>query len=186
MITPSPTVDAASVLWTCRLREQAAAVFTREECESCRRWCPREGLVSSKWICGSGENPQPSASPVARTRYRRGETIIQEGARADVLCTILSGTAKLFKMTSSSRAIGIDICGPGSPLGAEWMLQEMSFPATAVALEDTTCVTVSHRVVVSLLNEHPSLARSKPTARGLKFFWKTPRARNEASPQTAA
>lgn len=39
------------------------------------------------------------------------------------------------------------------------MLRETSFPATAAALEEATCVKVSRRVVVSLLNEHPPLLR---------------------------
>lgn len=159
-VRTTPTVNAAGVLWTCRLRDQGTTpLFLREECEACGRWSVREGPARSEWPDGAEEPSQSSASPVTRVRYRRGAAIIQEGARADVLYTILSGTAKLYKMTSSSRAIGIDICAPGSPLGAEWMLQESLFPATAVALEDTTCVAVSRRVVLTLLNEHPALVR---------------------------
>jgi len=159
-VRTSPTVDATGVLWTCRHRELAAApLFTREECETCRRWRPKDGAVSSAWTSGAGKTPQSAASPVARVRYRRGAPIIQEGARADALHTILTGTAKLVKMTACSRAIGIDVCAPGSPLGAEWVLQEIAFPATAVALEDTTCVAVSRRAVATLLNAHPPLVR---------------------------
>jgi len=159
-VRTAPTADAPGVLWSCRIRERAAApLFTREECRACGRWCPREGIVSADWTSGACASPPSSASPIRHVHYRRGSPIIQEGAPADVLYTILSGTAKLFKLTSSGSAIGIGISVPGSPLGAEWILEGSSFATMAVALEGTTCIAAPRHVVVSLLDRHPLLLR---------------------------
>lgn len=115
--------------------------------------------MSADWTSGACASPPSSASPIRYVHFRRGAPIIQEGAPADVLYTLLSGTAKLFKMTSSGSAIGIGIAVPGSPLGAEWILQGSSFASMAVALEGTTCVAAPRHVVVSLLDRHPLLLR---------------------------
>lgn len=116
-------------------------------------------MVSTEWASGANEPAPSSPSPIGRVQYRRGAAIIQEGAPANFLHTILSGTVKLFKTTPSRRSIGIGISGPGSPLGSEWILQGSPFVTMAVALEDTTCVATPRRAVVNLLDAHPALLR---------------------------
>jgi CRP/FNR family transcriptional regulator len=106
-----------------------------------------------------GELRPSSASPIGRVAYRRGASIIQEGVPADVLYTILSGAAKLCKTTASGRAIGFGISAPGSPLGAEWILQGSMSAVMAVALDDTICAAVPRQMVAAFLDEHPLLLR---------------------------
>lgn len=154
------TLDAPGVLWTCRLRDRAPApLFTREECYSCRRWCARDGGASADWASGASDPAPSSPGPVGHATYRRGVAIVQEGAPADVLYTILSGTVKLFKATGSRRAIGLGISMAGSPLGPEWILQGSPFATMAVALESTTCIATPRRVVSRLVDAHPALLR---------------------------
>lgn len=159
-VRQSPTRNAPGVLWTCRLRDRTAApLFTREECYECRRWSRRQGPVSEAWACEADHAPLPSAGPIGRVSYRRGAPIIQEGAPADVLYTILRGTVKLLKTTASGRSIGIDISPPGSPLEAAWLFLGTPFAASAVALEVTTCVAMPRRIVMRLIDAYPRLLR---------------------------
>ena len=155
----SPTSAAPGVIWTCRLRDQEPApLFTRDECAACRRWCPRNGGVSTDWAAAS-EAPRPSASLITRVRYRRGTPILIEDAPADVLYTVLTGAVKLSKTISNKRAVGIDVYPPGSPLAAAWVVLGSPYHATAVALEGTTCLCVPRQFVTDLITAHPRLVR---------------------------
>lgn len=157
MVRRASTADAPGVLWTCHLRDRSAApLFTGEECWHCPRWAPRATPTGPLLTVGSEERPH---GPISRRRYRRGEPIIDEGGRPDGLYTLLSGTAKLFKTTSSGRPIGVDIVRPGSPLAVESSVDHVPFAMSAVALEDTSCVVVSHRPVLALLDARPDLVR---------------------------
>lgn len=159
-IRTARSVDAPGVLWTCRSRERSSApVFAGEECRGCRQWCPGTRAVGSAPAFDAVERAQTSHGVVTVHRYERGATIVEEGGRADVLLTIVSGAVKRFMMTPTGRAIGIEVCGPGTPLGADAVIGDLPFSASAVALEETTCVAVSRRTLLALLQQHPALAR---------------------------
>jgi CRP/FNR family transcriptional regulator len=53
----------------------------------------------------------------------------------------------------------LEVFGPGDPLGALAAYDGRPFPASAAALEDTTCVVIPRPVFFRLLEEHPSLVR---------------------------
>lgn len=151
------TADAPGVLWTCHFRDRCAEpLLTGEECSHCPRWVPRAPVVGLLLTVGTEKRPH---GPISRRRYRRGEPIINEGGRPDSFYTILSGTAKILKMSSSSTPIGVDIVLPGTPLGAESIVDDVPFAVSAVALEDTSCVVVARRPVLALLDRRPDLVR---------------------------
>jgi CRP/FNR family transcriptional regulator len=53
----------------------------------------------------------------------------------------------------------LDIFGPGDPLGAVAVYEARPYPATAIALELTTCLTVSRQAFFALLERYPTLVR---------------------------
>lgn len=160
-VRTAPTVDSPGVLWTCSYRELSAApLFTCEECEACRRWCPRMAPVSAASTFAALECAAPASGVGGRRHYARGATIVGEGRQSDVLQTITSGTTKLFTSTPSGRAVGIDVVGPGSPLGVESIIEGSPFRVSVVSLEETTCASVSRRVVLTLLDRRPGLLRA--------------------------
>src|SRR5690606_39222953 len=53
----------------------------------------------------------------------------------------------------------LEVFGKGDPLGAVAAYGGRPFPASASALEDTTCVVIPRPAFFRLLEEHPSLVR---------------------------
>jgi len=91
--------------------------------------------------------------------YARGDTIFEQGMPSDAFYTIVSGRVKIFKMTPSGKDLILEVFGAGDPLGAVAAYDGRPFPASAVALEDTTCLIIPRPVFFRLLEEHPSLVR---------------------------
>lgn len=92
-------------------------------------------------------------------RYDKGETIFEEGQPSDTFYTIASGRVKIFKMLPSGKDLILEIFGKGDPLGAVAAYDGRPFPASAVALEETTCLMIPRTDFFRLLEQHPSLVR---------------------------
>ncbi len=99
------------------------------------------------------------AGAASLKRYVKGDTIFEQDAPSDAFYTIASGRVKIFKMLASGKDLILEIFGAGDPLGAVAVYDGRPFPASAVALEDTTCVAIPRAVFFRLLEEHPSLVR---------------------------
>ena len=92
-------------------------------------------------------------------QFARGDELFREGDPGDALLVIVEGRVKIFKSTASGKQIILEIFGPGEPLGAVAVYEELPFPASALALEDTTCIRVEARGFYRLLEQHPALVR---------------------------
>lgn len=107
-----------------------------------------------------GPEDRARLGAVSRLRHvPKGERIFAEGDPSDFFVTILSGRVKIFKMTPAGTDIILDIFGPGDPLGAVAVYEGRPLPASAAALEDTSCLLVPRASFFALLEEHPSLVR---------------------------
>lgn len=91
--------------------------------------------------------------------YGKGERIFSEGDPAEQFFVVTSGRVKVFKMTPSGKDVILEIFAAGDPIGAVAVYEGWPFPASAVALEETTCVTIARRDFFELLEQHPSLVR---------------------------
>ncbi len=92
-------------------------------------------------------------------RFVKGDTIFAEGDPSDVFCTIATGRVKIFKMTPSGKDVILEVFGAGDPFGAVAAYEGRPYPASAVALEDTTCLFIPRQSFFALLEAHPSLVR---------------------------
>jgi CRP-like cAMP-binding protein len=92
-------------------------------------------------------------------QYAKGQTIFEQGEPSDAFYTIASGRVKIFKMLPSGKDLILEIFGRGDPLGAVAAYDGRPFPASAVALEETTCVMIARAEFFRLLEQHPSLVR---------------------------
>jgi CRP/FNR family transcriptional regulator len=90
--------------------------------------------------------------------FAKGETIFEQDSRSEFYA-IVSGRVKVFKMLPSGKDIILEVFGPGDPLGAVAVYMERPFPATAAALEDTTCIFIPRVAFFRLLESQPSLVR---------------------------
>ncbi|MGB2715832.1 MAG: Crp/Fnr family transcriptional regulator [Vicinamibacterales bacterium] len=91
--------------------------------------------------------------------YSKGHTIFEEGEPSDAFYTIASGRVKIFKMLPSGKDLILEVFGTGDPLGAVAAYDGRPFPASAVAIEDTTCLVIPRPDFFKLLEQHPTLVR---------------------------
>jgi CRP-like cAMP-binding protein len=91
--------------------------------------------------------------------YEKGETIFGEGDSPDFLVTIVSGRVKVVKTIPSGKEIILEIFGPGDPVGAVVAYEGRPYPASAVAIEPSSCILVRRSEFFALLERHPSFVR---------------------------
>ncbi len=91
--------------------------------------------------------------------FEKGTSLFAEGDASDSLYTVVAGRVKVFKMTARGTDIILEIFGPGDPVGALAAYEGRAYPASAVALEPTTCVIVPRQAFFSLLETYPTMVR---------------------------
>jgi CRP/FNR family transcriptional regulator len=96
---------------------------------------------------------------VARVReFDRAEPVFTEGDPSDFV-TIVSGRVKVFKATPAGKEIILEIFGTGDPLGAVAAYEGAPYPASATALEPTTCLVIPRADFFALLESSPTFVR---------------------------
>jgi CRP-like cAMP-binding protein len=91
--------------------------------------------------------------------YAKGEALFREGDASEFLYTILSGRAKVVKSIPSGKEVILEIFGPGDPIGAVVVYEGRPYPATAIAIETTSCLLVRRAPFFGLLEGHPTLVK---------------------------
>ena len=105
-------------------------------------------------------NDRRTIAEVARVQhFGKGETIFEQETPSDAFYAITSGRVKIFKMMPNGKDVILEVFGPGDPLGAVAAYMDRPFPASASALEETTCVIIPRPAFFRLLETHPSLVR---------------------------
>ena len=92
-------------------------------------------------------------------QFEKGETIFEQDSPSDAFYAITSGRVKNFKKMPNGKDVILEVFGPGDPLGAVAAYMDRPFPASAAALEDTTCVIIPRAAFFRLLETQPSLVR---------------------------
>ncbi len=99
------------------------------------------------------------AAVAAVRAFERGDLIFEQDSPSDAFYAIASGRVKIFKMMPNGKDVILEVFGPGDPLGAVAAYVGRPFPASASALEHTTCVVIPKTEFFKLLEQHPSLVR---------------------------
>ena len=118
-----------------------------------------EALRAAPLYRGLSDEDRRRLAEIALVRsWDKGETVFAEGDPADVL-TVVAGRVKVVKLQPSGREVILEIFGPGDPVGAVVAYEGRPYPASAIALERTTCLIVRRAPFFGLLERHPSLVR---------------------------
>jgi CRP-like cAMP-binding protein len=105
------------------------------------------------------EDRQRLAAVATMTQFDKGDALFNEGDGSDRLYTVLTGRVKVFKVTARGTDVILEIFGPGDSVGAVAVYESRPYPASAVALEPTTCLVIPRQAFFSLLETHPSMVR---------------------------
>jgi CRP/FNR family transcriptional regulator, nitrogen oxide reductase regulator len=105
------------------------------------------------------EDRQRLAAVAHLKTYTRGDVIFRESDPSDAFYTVVSGRVKVFKMLPTGKEVILEIFGVGDPFGAVAAYEGRPFPASAMALEDTTCLVLHRGPFFALLEQYPSLVR---------------------------
>jgi CRP-like cAMP-binding protein len=89
--------------------------------------------------------------------YEHGQTIFEEGDAATDFINVVTGRAKVFKHMPGGRSVILQIITEGQPLGAVAAFEGRPYPASAVALEHTTCLAIPRQAFFTLLQQSPTL-----------------------------
>lgn len=97
---------------------------------------------------------------VAQIReYGRGDRVFDEGDPSDFFFVVISGRVKVYKHAPNGNDIILEMFGPGGPLGAVATYEARPYPASAAAIEPSTCLLIPRQAFFALLEQHPSLVR---------------------------
>jgi CRP/FNR family transcriptional regulator len=91
--------------------------------------------------------------------YAKGDRIFGEADPSDFFYVVVSGKVKIVKMMPSGKDVILEIFGTGDPFGSVAAYEGRPFPASAIALEDASCLLTPRTAFFSLLDDHPSLVR---------------------------
>jgi CRP/FNR family transcriptional regulator, nitrogen oxide reductase regulator len=107
----------------------------------------------------SADDRKRLAAVASLRHFDKGESLFSEGDGSDLLFTVVTGRVKVFKTTPRGTDIILELFGPGDPVGAVAAYESRPYPASAVALEPTSCVIIPRRAFFSLLETYPSMVR---------------------------
>ena len=107
----------------------------------------------------SEEDRQHLAAAATVERYDKGEAVFREGDPAEDFFTLARGRVKVYKVMPNGRVVILEILGPSDPVGAVAAYEELEYPATAEAIEETLCIRIPKDPFFELLVSRPSLAR---------------------------
>jgi CRP/FNR family transcriptional regulator, cyclic AMP receptor protein len=93
-----------------------------------------------------------------RRTYARGHALFHEHGTADRVVVLLSGFAKLSRLSEDGREVILAIRGPGDLLGEQSAIDGRPRSATATALDPVTAMVLSTPDFVRLLESEPRVA----------------------------
>jgi CRP/FNR family transcriptional regulator len=123
----------------------------------------------------SADDRQRVAAAARITTYAKGETVFAEAEPSDFFYSVATGRVKVVKMLPSGKEVILEVFGAGEPLGAVAVYEGRPFPASAIAMEDTSCILIPRGAFFALLEQHPTLVRGILTGLTLRLIELTKR-----------
>lgn len=90
--------------------------------------------------------------------YKKGDTIIEEGATPKGIYFLDKGTAKMFKLGFNGKEQILRFTKAGDIIGYRSILSKQPYGASATAMEDTEACFIPEKFFLKVLEFHPKLA----------------------------
>jgi CRP-like cAMP-binding protein len=107
----------------------------------------------------SAEDRHRLAAVASVRAFEKGDYLFKEGEGSDTLYTVVTGRVKVFKTTARGADLILEIFGPGDPVGAVAVWESRPYPASATALEPTSCLVIARQAFFALIETHPSMVK---------------------------
>lgn len=91
-------------------------------------------------------------------KYKKGQTLFDEGTPPYGLYCISEGNIKVHKSSTDGKDIIIRIATHGDVLGHRSIFSESNYQASATALEDSSICFIDKKYITKLIKEKPSIA----------------------------
>lgn len=107
-----------------------------------------------------GPEDRDRVTAVARvSHYERGDHVFHEGDPSTDFFVVITGRVKVYKHGPDGHDVILELFGPGGPLGAVAAYESRPYPASAAAVEPSSCLLIPRQSFFELLERHPSLVR---------------------------
>lgn len=91
-------------------------------------------------------------------KVHKGEQIFSEGFDATAFFIVVSGKVKIYKVSPDGKEQILHIHGLGDLVAEAAIFDSMVYPASCMALEDSTLVRISREGFLEIIKKHPELA----------------------------
>jgi CRP/FNR family transcriptional regulator, dissimilatory nitrate respiration regulator len=88
----------------------------------------------------------------------KGGHVFSEGLEAAAFFIVVTGKVKIYKVSSDGKEHTLHIHGPEEPVAEAAIFDSMTYPASCMALEDSTLIRISRDGILNLIKKHPDLA----------------------------
>jgi CRP-like cAMP-binding protein len=119
----------------------------------------REAIETIAMFRGLAPEVHRQLASLATIRdFARGDYLWHEGDPSDAFTILLKGRVKIVRELDQGDVI-YEIFGDGEPVGAIAVYNYIPYPASAVALEPVSILSLPRRDYFELLDRHPEFAR---------------------------
>lgn len=105
----------------------------------------------------SSEKMRLLAAQSTYKKFKRGEMVIGETDPIRSFYVVVAGQLKLYRSSAEGREQTLQLLGPGDPFGLCTAFATDSFPASAMAIEDTTVLLIPGTVIEEAAKQEPAL-----------------------------
>ena len=97
-------------------------------------------------------------SSTSLKKVGKGEQIFSEGLDASAFFIVVSGKVKIYKVSPDGKEHTLHIHGPEDLVAEAAIFDSMLYPASCMALEDSTLIRISREGFLNLIKRHPELS----------------------------
>jgi len=114
-------------------------------------------------------------------KYRKGEFIFREGDAPRYYYQIMSGKVKMFNSSNETKELTQGVFSNGESFAEPPIFINETYPASAIAVTDTTLIRILKERFLQLLDEYPALQKKFLTLFSERIYEKSLLARELVS-----